>query len=158
VERADFESHSAAATERAAGAVGRALEPGDVVLIAGDVGTGKTTFVRGACRGLGVTGPVTSPSFTIGHVYAGRVPVAHVDLFRLESLSGEDPALLEDYLTPGRVAFVEWPGVADGLVERERVVLDLKLSHLGGDRRGIEARGREPLLAAIRDALAPARR
>jgi tRNA threonylcarbamoyladenosine biosynthesis protein TsaE len=159
VERADLESHSAAATERAAGAVGRALEPGDVVLIAGDVGTGKTTFVRGACRALGVTGPVTSPSFTIGHVYGGRIPVAHVDLFRLEGLGGEDPALLDDYLTPERVAFVEWPGVARGLAERERVVLDLNLSHLGGDRRRFEARGRKPLLAAIRDALAaPARR
>ena len=78
-----------------------ACAPGDVVLVAGDVGTGKTTFVRGACRGLGVSEPVTSPSFTIGQRYEGRVPVSHVDLFRLDTLEGEDPALLDDYLDAG---------------------------------------------------------
>ncbi len=135
MERADLESTSAAATERAAEAVGRGLAAGDVVLIAGEVGTGKTTFVRGACRALGVTDPVTSPSFTIGQTYAGRVPVAHVDLFRLEDLEAEDPALLADYVTP------------------ERVVLDLRLSHLGGDRRRVEALGHGKLVAALRDAL-----
>ena len=153
MERADLESTSAAATERAAEAVGRGLAAGDVVLIAGEVGTGKTTFVRGACRALGVTDPVTSPSFTIGQTYAGRVPVAHVDLFRLEDLDAEDPALLTDYVTPERVAFVEWPGAANARIPPERVVLDLRLSHLGGDRRGVEALGHAELVAALRGAL-----
>src|SRR5262245_33885337 len=103
--RAQLESRSAEATERAAEAVARALGPGDIVLIAGDLGTGKTTFVRGASRALGVRDRVTSPSFTIGHVYDGPVAVAHIDLFRLDSLAGEDPALLSDYLTPDRIAF-----------------------------------------------------
>ena len=122
MERADVETTSAEATEALAEVVGRALAPGDVVLIAGEVGTGKTTFVRGACRALGVTDRVTSPSFTIGQTYAGRMPVAHVDLYRLEDLGSEDPALLADYLTPERVAFVEWPGAALPWIERDRVV------------------------------------
>jgi tRNA threonylcarbamoyladenosine biosynthesis protein TsaE len=105
------------------------------VVVSGELGSGKTTFVRGACRALGVQGPVTSPTFTIGQLYAGSVEVAHLDLLRLESLAGEDPALLDDYLTPGRVAFVEWPDVA--LPELERVAARVRLEHLGGDRRRV---------------------
>lgn len=150
MERVDIETTSPEATEVLGEAVGRALEPGDVVLIAGDVGTGKTTFVRGACRALGVTDRVSSPSFTIGQIYRGRVPVAHIDLFRLEDLSREDPALLADYLTPERVAFVEWPGAAVPWIERGRMVLGLELEHAGGDRRTLRATGSQPLLDALR--------
>jgi len=112
------------------------LNPGDVVLVTGELGAGKTTFVRGACRALGVTEPVTSPTFTIGSRYHGRLPVAHLDLYRLEGLRDEDPALLDDYLTPDAVAFVEWPEVAGAELPppRRRV----HLSHLGGDRRRVE--------------------
>ena len=152
MERADIETTSPEATEALAESVGRELRPGDVVLIAGDVGTGKTTFVRGACRALGVTDRVSSPSFTIGQVYAGRVPVAHIDLFRLEDLHGEDPALLADYLTPERVAFVEWPGAALPWIERDRVVLELELRHAGGDRRTVAGTGSARLLDALRAA------
>lgn len=147
-------SNSPDETERAARAAGALLRPGDVVLIAGDVGTGKTTWVRAACEELGVTDPVTSPSFTIGQVYAGPVPVAHVDLFRLETLEGEDPALLADYLTPDRVAFIEWPGAGRAEVDRARVALELKLSHEGGSQRRIDVRGRDALVDAMRAALA----
>ena len=150
MERAELESTSSDATERLAEAVGRVLTPGDVVLIAGDVGTGKTTFVRGACRALGVVERVTSPSFTIGQTYAGRIPVAHIDLFRLEDLGGEDPALLADYLTPERVAFVEWPGAGLPWIERDHVVLELELTHEGGDRRGLRAVGRRAPVEALR--------
>jgi tRNA threonylcarbamoyladenosine biosynthesis protein TsaE len=106
-----------------------------VVLVGGDLGSGKTTFVRGACRALGVNGPVTSPTFVIGQVYEGEPDVAHLDLFRLESLAEEDPALLEDYLTPERVGLVEWPG--RGEPPLERVAANVRLEHLGGDRRRI---------------------
>ena len=148
-----FASDSTEATERGARAVGALLRPGDVALIAGEVGTGKTTFVRAACESLGVTDRVTSPSFTIGQVYRGRIPVAHVDLFRLESLAGEDPALLSDYVTPDRVTFIEWPGAGMAEVDPERVVLELTLTHLGGDRRAVQALGEERLVDAIRTAL-----
>ena len=111
------------------------LTPGDVVLVSGELGSGKTTFVRGACRALGVEGPVTSPTFTIGQVLGRSPEVAHLDLYRLGSLAGEDPALLEDYLTPERVGFVEWPDVAEP--DLERVVARVLLEHEGGDRRRI---------------------
>ena len=101
----------------------------------GELGSGKTTFVRGAARAFGVEGPVTSPTFTIGHVLPGRPEVAHVDLYRLSSLAGEDPALLDDYLTPERVAFVEWPEAAEPRLDR--VAGRVRLEHLGGNRRRI---------------------
>jgi tRNA threonylcarbamoyladenosine biosynthesis protein TsaE len=129
----ELETGSAAETEAAAAELAGRLRPGDVVLVAGELGSGKTTFVRGACRALGVEDAVTSPTFTIGHLYAGDPEVAHLDLHRLATLAGEDPALLDDYLTPDRVAFVEWPGLAEPLVER--VAARVRLEHLGGDRR-----------------------
>jgi tRNA threonylcarbamoyladenosine biosynthesis protein TsaE len=120
-------------TEAAGAELGGRLAPGDVVLVTGELGSGKTTFVRGAARALGVEGPVTSPTFTIGHVLPGRREVAHVDLYRLPSLAGEDPALLDDYLTPERVAFVEWPEAAGPRFDR--VAARVRLEHLGGNRR-----------------------
>ena len=111
------------------------LTRGDVVLVSGELGSGKTTFVRGACRALGVEGPVTSPTFTIGQVLGEAPEVAHLDLYRLGSLAGEDPALLDDYLTPERVGFVEWPAVAEPALER--VTARVLLEHAGGDRRRI---------------------
>lgn len=123
-------------TEALAALLARALEPGDLVLVAGELGAGKTTFVRGACRALGVTGPVTSPTFTIGRRYEGRVPVSHLDLYRLGDLADEDPGLLADYLAPDRVAFVEWPQAGGaGLGEPAARVA---LTHLGGDAREVE--------------------
>lgn len=130
------ETESAAATEAAGAELARRLRPGDVVLVSGELGSGKTTFVRGAARALGVEGPVTSPTFTIGHVLDGDVEVAHLDLYRLEGLGGEDPALLEDYLTPGRIAFVEWPAVAEPALDR--VAARVRIEHAGGDRRRLE--------------------
>ena len=129
---------SAAETEAVGERIGAELAPGDVVLVSGEVGAGKTTLIRGACRALGVTGRVTSPTFTIGQRYAGRVPVAHLDLYRLEDIGAEDPALLEDYIDPGSVAFVEWPhrpvGGEPALAHATRRV---SLRHKGGDEREI---------------------
>lgn len=100
--------------------------------------------MRGACRELGVEEPVTSPTFTIGQLYVGADgrEVAHIDLYRLHGLGGEDPALLDDYLTPDRVAFVEWPGVAATelamIGEGRRPAARVEISHAGGDTRRIE--------------------
>jgi tRNA threonylcarbamoyladenosine biosynthesis protein TsaE len=120
-------------TEAAGAELARRLAPGDVVLVSGELGSGKTTFIRGACRELGVHGPVTSPTFTIGQVYEGRVEVAHLDLFRLSSL---DPGLLDDYVSPERVAFVEWPRLGESALEPVAARVDI--GHLEGDRRRIE--------------------
>jgi len=125
-------------TEALGAALAGDLRPGDVVLVAGDLGAGKTTFVRGAARALGVDEPVTSPTFTIGARYHGRVPVAHLDLFRLGGdLEGEDPGLLEDYLAPDAVAFVEWAEAAAPELAGRRV-WQVRLAHAGGDARTVE--------------------
>lgn len=132
-----METTDASGTESAGAGLAARLRPGDVVLISGELGAGKTTFVRGAARALGVEGPVTSPTFTIGQLYAARdgLEVAHVDLYRLAGLAGEDPGLLDDYLTPERIAFVEWPAVGEPVIER--VAARVEIEHAGGDRRRI---------------------
>ena len=133
------ETASAEETEALGAEVAARLRPGDAVVVSGELGAGKTTFVRGACRALGVDGPVTSPTFTLGRRYAGRLPVAHLDLFRLDDPSAEDPALLADYLEPDGVAFVEWPERGAPGLERDPAVR-VRLEHLGGDRRRVELR------------------
>ena len=141
-------SSSPEQTEAIGARLAATLGPGDVVLVGGELGSGKTTLIRGACRELGVVEQVISPTFTIGRRYRGRVPISHLDLYRLETLGGEDPGLLDDYLTPDAVAFVEWPGAAEPLIGEDRgVVLRVELRHAGGDRREItlQRRGaREP--------------
>ena len=135
-----FQSHGAAETEALGGRLAAELAAGDVVLVEGDLGAGKTTFVRGAARALGVTVAVTSPTFTIGHLYPadGRAPVAHVDLYRLASLSGEDPDLLADYVGPDTIAFVEWPAAGEQELDAlGHVAARIRLEHGGGDERQI---------------------
>ncbi len=131
------ESRSAAQTEALGARVAERLRPGDVVVVSGEVGAGKTTLIRGACRALGVEEPVTSPTFTIGQRYrGGRLPISHLDLYRLESLEGEDPALLDDYLGPEAISFVEWPAV--GVERLGRPALEIRLQHAGGEGRRVE--------------------
>ena len=133
-----LETRSAVETEALGAQLAERLGPGDVVIVSGEVGAGKTTLIRGACRALGIETPVTSPTFTIGQRYeGGRLPVAHLDLYRLEGLEDEDPALLDDYLAPGAVAFVEWPAVAAPELQGRRTVA-VRLAHTGGDRREVE--------------------
>lgn len=133
-----FRSEAPDRTEEIAAALAAELRPGDVVLLGGELGTGKTTFVRGAARALGVHGPVTSPTFTIGQRYEGDVPVSHLDLHRLGGgggLEDEDPALLDDYLTADAVAFVEWPSPAAGAIAAPAATV--AITHAGGDAREI---------------------
>ncbi len=137
------DSDSAEATEAIGAELAARLGPGDVVLVIGDVGAGKTTLIRGACRALGVEEPVVSPTFTIGRRYAGRVPIAHLDLYRLPDLDDEEPAMLEDYVDPNTITFVEWPDLASPMLA-ERASLRVRLAHAGGDVRAIEVGGASP--------------
>jgi tRNA threonylcarbamoyladenosine biosynthesis protein TsaE len=105
---APSETDGPEATERAGADLAAHLRPGDVVLVSGDLGAGKTTFVRGAARALGFAGTVSSPTFTIGHRYEAPTPVAHLDLYRITGLDSEEWGDLEPYFD-GTVAFVEWP-------------------------------------------------
>ncbi len=132
------QSRSSQETEQLGAELAAELQPGEVVLVAGEMGAGKTTFVRGACRALGVTVPVTSPTFTVGQRYpAGDgLTVGHVDLYRIESLDGEDPDILADYLGPETIAFVEWPEVAEPELDKlATATRRVKLEHGGGDLR-----------------------
>jgi tRNA threonylcarbamoyladenosine biosynthesis protein TsaE len=121
-------------TERVAARLAERLAPGDVVLVSGELGTGKTTFVRGACRALGVSGAVTSPTFTIGHRYRGAPDVSHLDLYRFRVLEPAEWGDLEPYFDDA-IVFVEWPeaGLRTLPPERARV----RLEHVSPERRRI---------------------
>jgi tRNA threonylcarbamoyladenosine biosynthesis protein TsaE len=123
----ELESSSPEETERIAAALARELRPGDVVTVAGDLGTGKTTFIRGACRELGVASPVTSPTYTIGNRYRGAVDVSHLDLYRFDSLSDAEWGDLERYFEDA-VVFVEWPEAGAGFLPPARA--EVRLQHV----------------------------
>jgi len=128
----EMESSSPEETERLAAALAAELQPGDVVTVSGELGSGKTTFVRGAAHALGVEGPVTSPTYTIGHLYEGRVPVSHLDLYRFEGMSDAEWGDLESYFGEA-ITFVEWPEAGAGFLPQARASVGLR--HLGERHR-----------------------
>jgi len=129
------ESQLPAETERIAAELARGLQAGDVVKVSGELGTGKTTFVRGACRALGVEAPVTSPTFTIGHRYRGReVDISHLDLYRFRGVSAAEWGDLEPYFDDA-IVFVEWPEAGEEALPAARFLV--RLEHRGGDRRAV---------------------
>jgi tRNA threonylcarbamoyladenosine biosynthesis protein TsaE len=138
-----IESASPEETEAVAARLAEVLRLGDVVTVSGELGSGKTTFVRGACRALGVTDAVTSPTFTIGHRYSGRVPVAHLDLYRFTDVSAAEWGDLEPYFE-GTIAFVEWPEAAGDALPPPR--LEVRLRHRDEVHRLIELESDEKTL------------
>jgi tRNA threonylcarbamoyladenosine biosynthesis protein TsaE len=146
----ELTSGSAAETEAVAARLAGRLRVGDVVTVSGELGAGKTTFVRGACRALGVRQPVTSPTFTIGHRYRGRTGVSHLDLYRFTGLSAAEWGDLEPYFDDA-IAFVEWPEAGAGSLPAARVAV--RLEHVDPERRRIRLDAAEPaLLEGIADA------
>ena len=139
----ELESASAEETERIAAGLARELRAGDLVTVSGELGSGKTTFVRGACRALGVTTHVTSPTFTVGHRYAGAVDVSHLDLYRFRGLSAAEWGDLEPYFDAA-VVFVEWPEAGVGALPTERVAI--RLRHVDPSHRLIEIASEEKSL------------
>jgi tRNA threonylcarbamoyladenosine biosynthesis protein TsaE len=135
-------SSSPAETEAVAARLASRLAPGDVVYVCGELGSGKTTFVRGAARALGVVGQVTSPTYTIGHRYDG---VSHLDLYRFEQLTEADWGALEPYFADA-IVFVEWPERAGGRLPPPRVTV--RLGHVDEQHRSIEVESVEPDLVA----------
>lgn len=124
-------------TEAVGSRIAAALSAGDRLVLRGEVGAGKTTLARGICRGLGVTGAITSPTFTVVRRYEeGSVPISHLDLYRLsEGVDAEDPGLLEDEVSQDRIALIEWPEMASpAWLGATREVL---LEHAGGDSRRV---------------------
>ena len=127
-------SGSAEETESLAARLAERLHVGDVVTVSGELGSGKTTFVRGACRSLGVEQPVTSPTFTIGHRYRGRIDVSHLDLFRFAGMSAAEWGDLEPYFDDS-VTFVEWPEAGEGTLPPPR--LRVRLEHVDVSKRRV---------------------
>ena len=128
----DVESFSAEETEAVGARIADRLIPGDVVTVSGELGSGKTTLVRGACRALGVREPITSPTFTVGHRYKGRVPVSHLDLYRFAGVSAAEWGDLEPYFADA-VCFVEWPEAGEGVLPWPKVAVSL--AHVDDARR-----------------------
>jgi tRNA threonylcarbamoyladenosine biosynthesis protein TsaE len=121
--------------------VGELLRPGDLVSLAGDLGTGKTVFARGVARALGVVEPVVSPTFTIVREYEGRVPFVHVDVYRLDTFQELHDLGFEEVLRDDAVTIVEWGDVIDGVLPGDR--LDVRLAAgAGDDERVVEIEGR----------------
>lgn len=130
---------SAAETEALGARLAPSLQPGDVVLVSGELGAGKTTLIRGACRALGVSATVTSPTFTIGQRYPAPIPVSHLDLFRVREFASEEPDLLADYIGPETISFVEWPPEEGAeLAGLGRIVNRIRIEHAGEDARLVE--------------------
>jgi tRNA threonylcarbamoyladenosine biosynthesis protein TsaE len=128
-----METSSPEETEALAAELAGRLAAGDVVTVSGELGTGKTTFVRGACRALGVRERVTSPTYTIGHRYHGEHgEVSHLDLYRFEGVSAAELGDLEPYFD-NAIAFVEWPEAGAGVLPAPRFTV--RLRHADGARR-----------------------
>jgi tRNA threonylcarbamoyladenosine biosynthesis protein TsaE len=136
-------SSSPEETEAIAGRLARELRLGDVVTVSGELGSGKTTFVRGACRALGVTAPVTSPTYTIGHRYEGDPDVSHLDLYRFTGVSAAEWGDLEPYFDEA-VVFVEWPEAGSGALPEPRA--HVRLGHLSPQAREIRVDAAEESL------------
>ena len=147
-------SHSSLHTERLGERLGAAARPGDVFALWGELGAGKTVFVRGLARGLGVSGPVSSPTFVLVNEYDGAVPLYHVDFYRLDPTQVGSVGW-EEYLDLGGVVAIEWPDRAVASLPSDR--LDVRLEHVAGSKRAIrlEPRGKraERLLGVVADAL-----
>lgn len=153
----EIESGGPEVTEALGTALAALLRAGDLVFLRGELGAGKTTLVRAVARALGVEGPVTSPTFTVAQRYEGRVPLAHMDAYRLSGASEDDEEaeLVRDALGGGAVAFVEWPDAVADILPEPRVTIEME--HRGGDARLVRLSAGEPATTAalenIRDHL-----
>jgi tRNA threonylcarbamoyladenosine biosynthesis protein TsaE len=127
---------SAEETELLGERLGAVLRAGDVVALTGDLGAGKTTFVHGAARGLGYDGPVTSPTFTLVKEYeGGRLPIYHLDIYRLERMQDVIDLGFEELVDRGAVVFVEWGDAIEALLPPDHLQVDLTMPPEGDTRR-----------------------
>jgi tRNA threonylcarbamoyladenosine biosynthesis protein TsaE len=131
----DFISHSEAQTRRLGVRLAAFLQPGDIIALIGDLGSGKTRWVQGVCQGLGITAPVVSPTFTLVNEYEGRLSVYHIDLYRLEDVNEILGFGLEDYLYGNGVSLIEWADRAAELLPK--AYLTIELHHLEATKRRV---------------------
>ena len=131
----DFITYSIAQTQKAGEQLGQLLQAGDIVLLEGELGAGKTTLTKGIARGLGVAGYVNSPTFTLVNEYQGRLPVYHLDCYRLESGAEAQNFGIEDYLYGDGVTLIEWPQRIAEILPAEN--LRIKLAYVSETRRSL---------------------
>lgn len=129
-------------TRKAAAALAELLVPGDVVSLTGDLGAGKTVFVQGAAKALGVAEPVVSPTFVLVREYRGEMPIYHVDVYRLERLQEVHDLGFEDLLDPAGVVFVEWGDAIEALLPDSHLRIELHVE--GDDARALRVSARGP--------------
>jgi tRNA threonylcarbamoyladenosine biosynthesis protein TsaE len=142
-------------TAAVAAGIARLLKPGDAVFLSGQLGAGKTFFIRAACRELGVTEPVTSPSFTMAQTYEGRTTVHHLDLYRLAEFGAGDAIDFEPFFTTDAITFVEWPGKAAPYFPEPALEIDME--HVDESSRRIQVKtGRKELAQKLEELLAGA--
>ena len=132
-------SSSPEQTRAIASALASRLQGGDIVVLAGDLGAGKTTFVQGAAEALGVRAHVTSPSFVLVREYAGRARIVHVDVYRMTSLQEVIDLGYEELFAPDAITFIEWGDAVDAVLPDERVEVDIRVT--SEDERRIVLRG-----------------
>ena len=140
-------------TRMAGRAVADLFEAGDVVSLTGDLGAGKTAFVQGAAAGLGVEGPVQSPTFVLIRQYRGRLPVAHVDVYRLDHLQDAADLGLDELVEGNGVVFVEWGDGISALLPEDHLRVELDLGEHGDQDRRIVVTGSGPRWARRWDRL-----
>lgn len=138
-----FPSSSPEDTRALAAAVARVVRPGDVIVLSGDLGAGKTCFVQGAAWALGVTAGVTSPSFVLVREYAGAIRIVHADVYRLNSLNELFDLGYEDLFAADAVAFIEWGDAVDRALPPDRLEVTLRRDP-NGERRMITLRAVGP--------------
>jgi tRNA threonylcarbamoyladenosine biosynthesis protein TsaE len=131
----DLATASPEETRAVGEAVAALLRPGDVISLTGDLGAGKTTFVQGAARALGVQDPVLSPTFTLVREYRGRSPIYHLDVYRLERLQDVLDLGFEELVDRRAIVFIEWGDAIDALLPPEHLQVELTLPADGQERR-----------------------
>ncbi|TAK34691.1 MAG: tRNA (adenosine(37)-N6)-threonylcarbamoyltransferase complex ATPase subunit type 1 TsaE [Chloroflexota bacterium] len=145
-------TRSAKQTEEIGRLLGGLAEPGDLYLLVGELGAGKTTLARGIARGLGIEGYLTSPTFTLVNEYEGRLPFYHIDLYRLEGLGEVMDLGFEEYLSGRGVTAIEWPEKAEGLLPESYLLISLDAPSV--NRRRIDFRAEGARYEELMDQLA----
>ncbi|MPZ13362.1 MAG: tRNA (adenosine(37)-N6)-threonylcarbamoyltransferase complex ATPase subunit type 1 TsaE [Chloroflexi bacterium] len=146
-ERVRVETHGEEETRQLGAHLSAAVRAGDVLLLLGHFGAGKTTLVQGIARGLGVDQPVTSPSFVIASEYQGRIPLYHIDLYRVEQMDEVTLEAIAEYFGGDGLCVVEWPGSVPDELAHGAVRLELAI--MGEEDRGLTLEGALPRLQAV---------
>lgn len=137
----EFVTHSEQETAQAAAEIASRLKAGDIILYRGEMGAGKTAFTKGIAKQLGVTEPVTSPTFALVNEYEGRLPLFHFDLYRIDSYDDLYAIGFFDYLDRGGIIAAEWSENIEGLAEELENVISIRIDKLGENDRRITVSG-----------------